>query len=140
VLLRLFIAFHQLLLQATKRERESTNEIFSTAPSIEYPALFTSTSILPTRLTASCITSPAFGEFTSRASHFPPSEVTWEYEGAEAGLRAVAMTVWPALRAWRAREAPRPVEQPVMSQVWGVVDAIVSSTCTVPCRKLGLLN
>lgn len=93
---------------------------------MEYPALLTSTSILPASFTASCTTSPAVGEVTSRGNHLPPRELIWVYEGAEDGFRAVAMTAWPALRAWMASEAPRPVEQPVMSQTWGGVDAILS--------------
>lgn len=64
----------------------------------------------------------------SSGSHIPPSSSTFLTScGEEEGLREVAITLCPALRTRRARDLPKPAEQPVMSQTSGgegVVDAI----------------
>lgn len=41
------------------------------------------------------------------------------------GVREVAITLWPALRAMNVRASPKPEEQPVMSQMRGVGGDIV---------------
>ena len=53
-------------------------------------------------------------------------------------LRAVPMTLWPAFRAARARERPRPEEAPVIRRVcfgvWEEVVVAMAGGCWVGCR------
>jgi hypothetical protein len=60
--------------------------------------LLARTSILPNIFAESTSTVSAVGEFTSRASQCPPRDLISEKEAAEEGLRAVAITWWPAFR------------------------------------------
>ena len=57
------------------------------------------------------------GEVRSRIRGIAPRLVRCERAW---GLRAVQMTLSPDVRAARARAEPKPLEQPVMSQVLGV--------------------
>ena len=98
----------------------------STAPRMKQPALLTSTSIPLKKLSASAIVDliDSVGAVTSRGIHFPRpfgAEVMLSTRsGVRDGFRDVAMTLWPFARARRARERPKPEEQPVISQVEGV--------------------
>lgn len=72
------------------------------------------------------------GRVTSSSIHVPPSSLICGYSiAALDGLRAVARTWWPARRTVSARTAPRPDDEPVMSQVcWGIVamDGVLYTT------------
>jgi len=71
----------------------------------------------PWILRALWTTELASGAVTSSESHTPPSFLTSETRsGVLDGLREVAITLWPARRACKARVAPKPEEQPVMNQ------------------------
>ena len=62
------------------------------------------------------------GEVRSRDRGIAPRVV--RYESAWV-LRAVQITLSPDVRAARARAEPKPLEQPVMSQVFGVGEMAV---------------
>lgn len=87
----------------------------SKAPSNEYPALFTSTSIVPYMAVAFSmkVASSDSGLQMSRASHVPPKDCIWEtWEGVLEGVRDVAITLCPGpeARMCRAKEKPKPEE------------------------------
>lgn len=68
----------------------------------------------------------ASGAATSRGSQIPPSASTSvTRSGVCEGVRDVAITLCPALRAMKARDSPKPEEQPVMSHTRGFAIDIV---------------
>lgn len=93
----------------------------SIAPASMYPALLTTTSIPPASSTADLTMFWVSGDVTSSFSHLPPRRSTsgWT-SAATCGLRAQAMTRWPACRAESVIARPRPEDAPVMSQILGV--------------------
>jgi hypothetical protein len=99
----------------------------SIAPASMYPALLTTTSTPPASSTAALTIFCVSDDVTSSLSHLPPSFSTSGWAAAAlSGLRAQAMTRWPAWRADRVMARPRPEDAPVMSQILGgVVVAIL---------------
>lgn len=61
------------------------------------------------------------GDVMSRVSQWPPRDsISETSSGVLGGLRDVAITCWLFFRACSARERPRPEEQPVINQTFGV--------------------
>jgi hypothetical protein len=100
--------------------RTCCGESSSKKPPKKLPALLTSTSMRPNRSTAAATARSALcaSVISSRAaSRFSCSPTAC---ATVSGLRPVATTLWPAVRAARAKRVPMPRPAPVINQVLAV--------------------